>query len=119
MRRVPLVATVLTTLLMLAGCGSDEPEVGSEPTPEPGRIELTFEGNSAPPTERVQIEAGEEIELVIKSDEAGELHVHSDAEETLPYAAGTTTLKLTIDEPGVVDIERHEPEALVLQLEVG
>ena len=43
---------------------------------------------------------------------------HSDPEQTFPYAAGTTTLKLTIDEPGVVDIERHEPEALVLQLEV-
>lgn len=119
MRRVPLVATVLTTLLMLTGCGSDEPEVGTEPTPESGRIELTFEGADAPTTERVSVEPGEEVELVIKSDEAGELHVHSEPEQVLEYAAGTTTLKLTIDEPGVVDVERHEPEALVLQLEVG
>ena len=119
MRRVALLATVLTTLLMLAGCGSDEPEIGADPTSESGRIELTFEGEDAPPTERVSVEPGEEIELVIKSDEAGELHVHTDPEKTLEYAAGTTTLKLTIDEPGVVDVERHEPEALVLQLEVG
>ncbi|MGZ5399599.1 MAG: hypothetical protein ACXWDL_13310 [Nocardioides sp.] len=110
---------MITTLLMVTGCGSDEPEVGSGPTPEPGRIELTFEGDDAPPTERVQVEPGEEIELVIRSDDAGELHVHSEPGQILPYAAGTTSLKLTIDAPGVVDVERHEPEALVLQLEVG
>ena len=105
--------------LTLTGCGADEPEVGPESTPEAGRIELTFEGDDAPPTERAQVEPGEEVELVIKSDEPGELHVHSEPAQVLAYAAGTTTLKLTIDEPGVVDVERHEPEALVLQLEVG
>lgn len=119
MRRVALLATVLTTLLSLAGCGSDESPEGTDPTTSPGRIELTFEGDDSPQTERVPVETGEEIELVVKSDEAGELHVHTEPEQVLEYAAGTTTLKLTIDQPGVVDVERHEPEALVLQLEVG
>jgi len=116
---VALLATVLTTLLSLAGCGSDEPKEGAKPTPDSARIELTFEGEEAPATERVQVERGEEIEIVIKSDDAGELHVHAESEEVLEYAAGTTTLKLTLDQPGVVDVERHEPEALVLQLEVS
>ncbi len=121
MRRVALLATMLTTLLSLslAGCGSDEPEEGTTPTPDSARIELVFEGDEAPATQRVEVERGEEIEIVIKSDEAGELHVHADPEEELEYAAGTTTLKLTLDQPGVVDVERHEPEALVLQLEVS
>lgn len=119
MRRVALVATVMTSLLSVAGCGSDQPPDSPEPTGGSGRIELTFEGEEAPPTERVEVEAGEEIVIVIKSDRAGELHVHSEPEEVLEYAAGTTSLKLTIDQPGVVDIERHEPEALVLQLEVS
>ena len=35
--------------------------------------------------------AGEEVELVVKSDEPGELHVHADPEQVLEYAAGTTT----------------------------
>ena len=118
MRRVPLAATLLMTLLTLASCGSDDPQ-DPGPTPAAERIELSFEGDGAPPTERVQVETGEEIELVVKSDEPGELHVHTKPGKVLKYAAGTTTLKLTIDEPGVVDVERHEPEALVLQLEVG
>ena len=120
MRRVALLATVLTTMLALTGCGSEEPEAGSAPTSgSPERIELVFEGEEAPPTERVSVGAGEPVEIVVKSDQPGELHVHAEPEKTLEYAAGTTTLTVTIDSPGVVDVERHEPEALVLQLEVS
>lgn len=119
MRRVALLTAVLTTLLTLVGCGSDDPEEATSPTADSDRIELTFEGDQAPPTERVPVDPGEELELVIKSDQAGELHIHSDPEQVLEYAAGTTTLTVTIDQPGVVEVERHEPEALVLQLEVG
>lgn len=119
MRRVALLATVLTTMLALTGCGSDEPEAGPAPTSgSPERVELVFEGEDAPPAERVSVGLGEPVEIVVKSDEPGELHVHAEPEETLEYAAGTTTLTVTIDSPGLVDVERHEPEALVLQLEV-
>ena len=120
MRRVALLATVLTTLLALAGCGSDDP--GTEPgsgSSSSDRVELTFEGEQAPEVQRVPVAVGEKVEIVIKSDQSGELHVHSDPEQVLDYESGTTTLTLTIDQPGVVDIERHEPEALVLQLEVS
>lgn len=119
MRRVALLATVITTLLSLAGCAGSDSEATPAGTAGTERIELTFEGDSAPATERVSIDPGQEVELVIKSDEPGELHVHADPEQVLDYTAGTTTVKVTIDQPGVVDVERHEPEALVLQLEVG
>jgi hypothetical protein len=136
-RRIALLASALT--LALAGCGSDEPT--PEPTdptststsetpggttgettepsePEVREIEIEFEGDQAPEVERVQVAVGETVELVVTSDQPGELHVHSDPEQTLAYDAGTTRLPLTIDRPGVVEVERHEPEALVLQLEV-
>ncbi|GAA1476437.1 hypothetical protein GCM10009623_08830 [Nocardioides aestuarii] len=120
MRRVALLATVLTTLLALSGCGSDDPDPDSgSGSTDSGRIEVTFEGDEAPEVQRVPVAVGEKVEIVIKSDQPGELHVHSDPEEELDYEEGTTTLTVTIDQPGVVDIERHEPEALVLQLEVS
>ena len=110
---------MLATLLAMAGCGASDAEETPDSTTDPQRIELTFEGSAAPATERVAVDAGEKVELVVKSDEPGELHVHSDPEQVLEYTAGTTSLMVTLDQPGVVDVERHEPEALVLQLEVG
>jgi FtsP/CotA-like multicopper oxidase with cupredoxin domain len=62
---------------------------------------------------------GEEVEVVVKSDTEGSLHVHSNPEQELDYGAGTTTLKLTIEDPGVVEVESHELETTVLQLEVS
>jgi len=136
-RRIALLASALTLAVTLVGCGSEErtteppadpttsstPEETPEETPEPSEpavqeIELVFEGGEAPPVERVQVGVGERVALVVTSDAAGELHVHSDPEQTLAYDAGTTRLPLTIDRPGVVEVERHEPAALVLQLEV-
>ena len=55
----------------------------------------------------------------MKADEPGELHVHSSPEQELEYGAGTTTLKLTLDQPGVVDVESHDPKAVIVQLEVS
>lgn len=117
MRRVALVASALLAVLSLQGCGED-PEQQQESAGTPS-AEITIENGEASPLERVEVEPGEELELVVKADEPGSLHVHTEPEQELEYTAGTTTLTLTIDEPGVVDVESHELEAVVLQLQVG
>jgi uncharacterized cupredoxin-like copper-binding protein len=72
-----------------------------------------------PKGERVEVKSGEPVELVVKADKPGELHVHSTPEKELKYGAGTTTLTLTIDQPGVVDVESHDLDVVVVQLEVS
>lgn len=115
MRRVALAAATLLTVLSLQGC-TEEPQ---QAEPAGGTsVEVTIENGAASPMERVQVERGEPVELVVKSDEPGSLHVHTSPEQELDYTAGTTTLTLTIDEPGVVEVESHELETVVLQLEV-
>ena len=49
---------------------------------------------------------------------AGEFHVHSTPEQEIEYDAGTSEHEITIDRPGVVEVESHEPASVVLQLEV-
>lgn len=116
MRGAVLPVAALVTVLALAGCSEEPSEAqGTSPT----SVTLTFEDGEAPAPERVEAGVGEEIEIIVKSDTAGELHVHADPEQELEYTAGTTTLTLTVDQPGVVEVESHELETTVLQLEVS
>jgi hypothetical protein len=122
MRRIAAVLAIVTcAVTLLSSCGDDDPsEDPGGTTTETKTIEITFSGDSVEPNgERVEVKAGQEIELVVKADEPGELHVHSNPEQELEYGAGTTTLKLTLDEPGVVDVESHHLEKVIVQLEVS
>lgn len=96
---------------------SEEPT--EEPTEEPAApqiaIDVTGE-TSAPSGERVEVAIGTTIELVVTADVAGELHVHSTPEESFSFEPGESTFELTIDRPGVVDVERHDPDQLIVQL---
>ena len=44
--------------------------------------------------------------------------MHSSPEQEIEYDAGTTDKTLTIDQPGVVDVESHTLDKLIVQLEV-
>ena len=117
-RPAAALAALVLGLTAVAGCGDDEEPTGGQNAD--GTIEITIaDGEVSPNGERVDVEPGEEIELEVTSDVAGELHVHATPEQELAYDEGTTTLTLTIDEPGVVDVEDHELGVVIVQLEVG
>jgi hypothetical protein len=121
MRRTAAVLTVMLCVLpVLAGCGEDNPAPAASGDDSPTTINIEFSGGSVTPEgKRVEVQAGEPVELVVKADEPGELHVHSTPEKGLKYGAGTTTLTLTINQPGVVDVESHDLDVVVVQLEVA
>jgi hypothetical protein len=72
-----------------------------------------------PNGDRVEAHVGEPVTLHITSDRAGELHVHSEPEQHIEYDAGETTAQVTIDRPGVVDVEDHNADVVVVQLQVS
>lgn len=116
-----LAAVVVSlTVLALTGCGAeDEPTPGSDGTSEAVTIRITIEGDTVTPQgERLEIPAGEPVNVVVESDRAGSMHVHSTPEQEIAYEEGTTETELTIDQPGVVEVESHDPDLVVLQLEV-
>src|SRR5215217_1188489 len=117
-RRVAVVVTA-TALLSLTACGGDDPA----PTDNQSgttKIAITFDGDTVTPNgERVDVGVGQKIELEVTADSAGQIHVHSDPEQELEYDEGSTTLTLDpIDQPGVVDVESHDLEQTIVQLEV-
>jgi hypothetical protein len=126
-----LAPLTLVLALGLTACGSggdDEPASQSSSSPSDGAgtddgdavaVTVTREGDSFTPNgERVELAVGQTLDLTITADVAGEFHVHSTPEQEIAYDAGTSEHEITIDRPGVVEVESHEPASIVLQLEV-
>jgi hypothetical protein len=122
MRRALAILAMIVCATGLAGCGDDDSSSDGDsgkdlPTKT---IDVTIEGDDVTPNgDRVDVQVGQPIELVVKADAEGEIHVHSDPERELTYGSGTTTLApFTIDKPGVVEVESHALEKTIVQLEV-
>lgn len=130
------ILTALTALaaLSLSACGGEaEPSTaGGTPTPtqttptdegtptpteEAGAVvKITIEGDTARPlAEQVDLERGETLTLRITSDRAGELHVHSTPEQVVDFEDGTVTRRLTLEQPGTVDIEEHDTGVILVR----
>lgn len=117
-RTLAPVAVVLSLLTFATACGDEEKPAAD--TQDPKVIEVTFEGGSVTPSgDRVEVSTGQDVELEITADEAGEIHVHSTPEQELEYDAGESTVVIEgIDQPGTVDVESHGLEKVIVQLEV-
>lgn len=133
-----LAPLALVLALGLSACGGSDDDSGTATPSDSGsssssgsdsgsgstssdavEVTVTREGDTFTPNgERVDLAIGQTLDLTITSDVAGELHVHSTPEQEIAYEAGTSEHEITIDRPGVVEVESHEPDQVVLQLEV-
>ena len=120
MRRSIAIPAVLATCLFFAACGEDDSDTPTGDA-DPKVIEVTIQdGTVTPNGERVRLEQGQDVEFLVDADKPGELHVHTDGEgQTLPYNQGVSTLDLALDEsPGQIEVETHDPDVVVVLLEI-
>lgn len=138
-RLAPLVLVLAASLSACGGDGDTDPpatdqsassspsesasespsDSGSSSTDDGVAVTVTREGDSFTPNgERVELGVDQTLVLTIEADEAGELHVHSTPEQEIAYDAGTSEHEIVVDRPGVVEVESHEPDVILLQLEV-
>ena len=125
-RPVRSLLVVLTTLVVagttLTSCSDDSGSTqGSGSGSGSGTsIDITIkDGKVTPNGERVKAKVGSPITLKIDADQAGEIHVHSTPEQEIEFAKGSSTKKLTIKQPGIVDVEDHALEQVIVQLQVS
>jgi uncharacterized lipoprotein YehR (DUF1307 family) len=129
-RSARLGAVLVSAAMALAvtGCGSDDSggnggsdsSVVKKDSSGTSTVDITFKGDSVTPQgAKVKVTAGDPLKLHITADKAGEIHVHSSPEQHIEYGAGTTDKTLTIDQPGVIDVESHSLDKLILQLTVS
>ena len=121
-RLAPLALVLSLGLTACGGSDDADPPTGTQSSSNEGdsvAVTVTREGDSFTPNgERVELAVGQTLVLTVTADEAGEMHVHSTPEQEVAYEAGTSEHEITIDRPGVVEVESHEPDLVVLQLEV-
>jgi heme/copper-type cytochrome/quinol oxidase subunit 2 len=80
---------------------------------------VTIKGKQVtPPPATVDLPVGETLTLTVTSDHADELHLHGfDIEK--PLVPGTPlTVTVTGKDPGVYEVETHEPPLRLLQIAV-
>ena len=124
MRLSSLAAPLALVLaLALTSCGGDDgAPAGSQGATQDGdsvALTVTRDGDEFTPNgERVELAVDQTLVLTIAADEAGELHVHSTPEQEIADDAGPSEHELVLARPGVVEVESHEPDVVLLQLEV-
>lgn len=98
--------------------GSPEP---SEPQTDAVTVEISIEGGDVDPAgKQVEATVGQTVVLVVDSDAAEELHVHSapDEHEFAIEPGQSRRFRFTVEQPGQFDVEAHETGVLVAQLVV-
>jgi predicted small lipoprotein YifL len=111
------VIFALVAMFALAGCGGGGDSSGPQATKV---IDISINGENTDPSGQVfDVSVGQRIELDVTADTPGEIHVHSDPEQEFEYDAGSSTLQLKpIDKPGVVVVESHTLDKVILKLQV-
>lgn len=124
-------AVVALAVAVVAGCAASEPQVGRTDDP-PGSsttssssddvrtMEITVTGTTVdPPPAQVDLGVGETLRLVVTADAGSEIHAHGFGDIEVPVTPGEpTTLELTGEEPGVYEVELHDPDLQLLQVAV-
>lgn len=112
---------LVAAALILSGCSADSDEEGEKVADTPQetvKISIT-DDDISPLGERIEIPRDVNVPIEITADREGSLHVHSNPEQELDFIDGVTAHDLKIDRPGIVEVELHDPDVVVLQLKVN
>ncbi len=135
-------AAIFISVLALTACASEDPEGASasgssasqsgeqstgaatSPTSEDtaeDAVEVSVsvqDGEVDPPTQRVEVEQGQQMRLIVTSDVDDQIHVHGFDVEAELQAGQPATVEFVADQTGLFEVETHETELLLLQLEI-
>jgi hypothetical protein len=94
---------------------------GSAAETEDDAVEIEVEienGRVTPSGERLDVEVGRTIRLVVDSDAADEIHVHSTPEHSFRVRPGMDDkeFRFRLTQPGVVEMELHEQGDVIATL---
>jgi len=115
-------------LLLVSGCagsstgspsGTSSPAGSSSAGEKPTEIVVSVkDGKVSPKAHRVKLAEGSQVQLLVSSDVDDEVHVHGYDIEKEVAAGQSVTIDFTANQTGVFEVETHESDLLLLQLQV-
>jgi len=137
-RRVLGLLAGLVLVLAVGGCASGDDDSDAATTSSPSAtsggsassgeateaeqaVEVSVavtDGKVEPKPHRVEVAKDSQVRLIVTSDVDDELHVHGYEVEAELEAGRPTTVELVADQTGIFEVETHESELELLQLEV-
>lgn len=76
------------------------------------------DGEVSPPPDRVTVQKGQRVRIVVTSDQPDELHIHGYDESIELEPGEPATVEFTADQSGLYEVETHETNTLLFQLVV-
>jgi cobalamin biosynthesis protein CbiD len=141
-RRVPALLAAVAMVVALGGCAAGDDDSGEPgdagPTTSPAAT-AGSEASSSPVTEteqvvevsvavtdgkvepkprRIEVAKDSQVRLIVTSDVDDAVHVHGYEIEAELEAGRPTTVEFVADQSGIFEVETHESELELLQLEV-
>ncbi|GAB2574343.1 hypothetical protein GCM10009593_10710 [Microlunatus antarcticus] len=119
-------AVVVATAGLTTACNQpistgDSPSAGASSTLAPLTVPITIAGGQVQPNgEKISASLGQQVVLVVTSDEADEIHAHTggDGYELEVPANQPTTGSFTPTQPGSFEIESHHLGKVIVVLNV-
>jgi hypothetical protein len=130
----------IATLLLIAGCASGSSTGGSgasssQSSGSPARsssaapsstssakatviVVSVKDGKVTPKAHRVKVAVDSPVQIMVTTDVDDEVHVHGYDIEREVSAGEPVSIEFTADQSGVFEVETHESDLLLLQLQV-
>lgn len=141
---LPHLVGLPLALLLLSGCSVGDPSTIETTAPSPSTATTTPVNPSTAPTpvstlpagvdqlirvtvrrgdvvggaQRVRVNKGSVVRLVVTSDVADDVHLHTYDKKVVVAAGGTATLTFTASIPGIIKVELEHAELTLVRFQI-
>ncbi|HEX4698782.1 MAG TPA: hypothetical protein VH857_05405 [Actinomycetes bacterium] len=111
-----LAGALVLWLLALTACAGGSSSGGSAGGTDVIKVSVS-NGKVHPADHREDVSVGDTVKLTVSSDRDDIVHVHGVNIEKPVSAGGSVTITFKVTDPGIYEVETHESDLTLLQIE--
>jgi plastocyanin len=111
-----IIAALVLSLLALTACAGGSSSGGSAGGTDVINVAVS-NGKVHPADHREDVSVGDTVKLTVSSDRDDIVHVHGVNIEKPVSAGASVTITFKVTDPGIYEVETHESDLTLLQIE--